>query len=428
MCRFRRTGEASLVIDAGTASLLSPLEIAAGLPLPAREKRRPLERSRLDPLTALQQIMLSALQRPPCVVSFSGGRDSSLVLAAAVDLARRHALPLPVPVTVRVLGDVQQEEHGWQETVIRHLGLSEWLRIDIDDELDCIGPVAQRILLRHGVLWPANAHFHVPQFEHAAGGTLLTGMGGDEIFSSSRWTDTRRALSGKERPRLRHGRQLAAIVAPRAVRARVYAARTQIELEWLRPLALSEIVDGLMEQAAAEPFGWRSRFEWLLGLRYLTLAQQSLAVIASDWDVEIRHPLLAPGFASALASLPRERRFADRSQALTELFGDLLPKGLATRTSKAVFAGTLWGETSRAFAAGWEGAGVDHDVVDVDALRRRWRAEETGEGPYSLLQSLWLQQHGGQASASTARSSSTDRGMASQERDRRSSQAGSALS
>ena len=79
--------------------VLSPLEIAAGVPLPEREPRTRLERTDLAPRAALDQAILSGLQRAPCVVSFSGGRDSSLVLAAAVDAARRHGLPLPVPVT-----------------------------------------------------------------------------------------------------------------------------------------------------------------------------------------------------------------------------------------------------------------------------------------------------------------------------------------
>ena len=278
------------------------------------------------------------------MVSFSGGRDSSLVLAAAVDAARRHGLPLPVPVTVRVAGDVQDEEHVWQETVVGYLGLDDWVRVSIDAELDCIGPVAQQSLLRHGVLWPANTHFHVPQLEHAAGGVVLTGIGGDEMLSSSRWTGLHRLSTGRGPLQLGHLRQLVALAAPSPLRRRAFARRRAIEIEWLRPKAERTILAGVVQQAAAEPFGWRSRFEWLLGLRYLKLAQRSLDTLASDWDASIQHPLLAPSFISSLASLPRARRFTSRSEALVQLFGDLLPTGLATRTSKAVFAGTLWGE------------------------------------------------------------------------------------
>jgi asparagine synthase (glutamine-hydrolysing) len=39
---------------------------------------------------ALEAVMVRALHRPPCVVSFSGGRDSSAVLALATHVARRE--------------------------------------------------------------------------------------------------------------------------------------------------------------------------------------------------------------------------------------------------------------------------------------------------------------------------------------------------
>jgi Asparagine synthase len=272
--------------------------------------------------------------------------------------------------------------------VVAHLGLDDWVRVSIDDELDCIGPVAQGILRRHGVLWPANTHFHVPQLERATGGAVLTGIGGDEMFSSSRWTGLRQLSAGRQRPQLSHLRQLAALLAPAPIRQRAYARRRQLEIEWLRHDAERRVLAAVAKQAAAEPFRWRTRLEWLLGLRYLQLAQQSMDILAGDWNTRIYHPLLAPGFVSSLASLPRDRRYSSRSEALTDLFGDLLPKGLATRTSKAVFTGTLWGQASRAFATQWDGQGVDTDLVDVDALRRRWSGGE--EGPYSLLQSLWL--------------------------------------
>jgi hypothetical protein len=35
------------------------------------------------------------------------------------------------------------EDH-WQERVISHMRLDDWLRIDHGGELDCVGPVAPR--------------------------------------------------------------------------------------------------------------------------------------------------------------------------------------------------------------------------------------------------------------------------------------------
>ena len=50
-----------------------------------------------DPRPTLERILLGALQRAPCVVAFSGGRDSSALLAEATRVARVHGLEDPVP-------------------------------------------------------------------------------------------------------------------------------------------------------------------------------------------------------------------------------------------------------------------------------------------------------------------------------------------
>jgi asparagine synthase (glutamine-hydrolysing) len=360
-------------------------------------------------------------------VSFSGGRDSSLVLALAVDSARREGLPLPVPVTVRPSGDSDAEEDEWQERVVGHLGLDVWVRVEIGEELDCVGLQAQRTLLRHGNLWPANVHFHIPQLERAAGGSVLTGVGGDEVFSSSGWARARLVLAGRTRPEPRDALRLAAALAPTAIRKRVAQARNELELDWLRPVAQREVIAGLAWEAAAEPLRWRQRFTWLVGLRYLEVGTRSLELLAGDWNVEMHHPLLDPVFVGTLVGLPRERRFDGRTEALTSLFGDLLPAGLESRISKAAFGETLWGSPSRAFVMDWDGSGVDPAIVDVDALRRRWQVDGT-PGPHTLLQSLWLEQERArQASASTPSSNSSVSGSDAHERGRRSSQAGKAL-
>jgi asparagine synthase (glutamine-hydrolysing) len=63
-----------------------------------------------DPVTELERVVVPALRRPPCLVSFSGGHDSSLVLAAAARAARRERLPAPIPVTWRVRDAPAAEE------------------------------------------------------------------------------------------------------------------------------------------------------------------------------------------------------------------------------------------------------------------------------------------------------------------------------
>jgi asparagine synthase (glutamine-hydrolysing) len=331
-------------------------------------------------------------------------------------------------VTVRPSGDADAEEDEWQERVVRHLGLDDWVRLEIGEELDCIGSRAQPMLLRHGNLWPANVHFHLPQLERAAGGSVLTGVGGDEVFSSSGWARARLVLAGSTRPEPRDALRLAAALAPAVVRRRVAQARNELELEWLQPVAQREVIGGLAREAAAEPLRWRQRFNWLLGLRYLEVGTRSLEMLAGDWNVEMHHPLLDPVFVGTLVGLPSERRFAGRTEALTSLFGDLLPAGLESRISKAAFGETLWGGPSRAFVMDWDGSGVDAAIVDVDALRRRWKADGT-PGPHTLLQSLWLDaERARQASAPSSPSiNSSVSGIDDHVRGRRSSQAGNAL-
>ena len=159
---------------------LMPLEIASGLVFGFTPHVSPPVPDGDDVPTAreaLECAILPALDRAPCLMSFSGGTASSAVLAVAVQLARREGLELPVAATNRIEGLVGPQEAARQEQVIIRLGLTDWIRFDFDDELDLVGPVAMRVLRRHGFLWPSHAHVSVPLIEWAAGGSLITGLG-----------------------------------------------------------------------------------------------------------------------------------------------------------------------------------------------------------------------------------------------------------
>lgn len=96
-----------------------------------------------SPRRALELVVLKALERPSCIIDFSGGRDSSLVLAVATHVARREGLPLPVPRTNRFPLEPASNEDEWQELVIRHLGLEDWEVCRLTGELDIIGERAR---------------------------------------------------------------------------------------------------------------------------------------------------------------------------------------------------------------------------------------------------------------------------------------------
>jgi asparagine synthetase B (glutamine-hydrolysing) len=236
---------------------LSPLEIASGLVLGDDPGVEPLPDPfpNLSPLGALEWAMLGALQRPPCLVGFSGGRDSSALLAVATSLARRDGYELPVPVTLRFPGDLEAEESGWQELVIAELGVSNWLRIETGDELGVLGQVARAALDRHGVLWPPNVHALVPLLEAAAGGSLVVGLGGDELFGG---LPSRRLT-----------------FLPTRLRRAVAKRGGPAELSWLSPQARSALGAALAAEHAGEPIRWRRRVEWLAARRQLSTQRTS---------------------------------------------------------------------------------------------------------------------------------------------------------
>jgi asparagine synthase (glutamine-hydrolysing) len=373
-----------------TAYRLSALETAAGVVLSRPRERVRAPEPAASPRAAFDRAILPALRRGPCLVSFSGGRDSSAVLAAATLLARREGLPLPIPATHRFPAAAAAGESEWQEQVVAHLGLTDWIRIDCGTELDCVGPVATAVLRRHGLLWPSNVHFHVPIIEAAAGGSVLTGIGGDEAFGPSAWGRAAEILSLRARPRPRDARRIAFALAPRRTKRRAIAGALPVRMEWLRPDARREVAERIAAEAAGEPVRWRPRYDWLATSPYLATGIGSLELLGADSGVRLVHPFHDRGFLAALGALPRRRRFSSRAEAMALLVGDALPPESLRRATKASFGEALWSEHSRAFVDGWDGAGVDGALVDSERLRAIWRAPLPDAGACTLLQSLRL--------------------------------------
>ncbi|HEX7254742.1 MAG TPA: asparagine synthase-related protein [Gaiellaceae bacterium] len=370
---------------------LSPLEVASGLVFGfAAPEELPQALEVGTPLEALERAILPALLRPPCLVSFSGGRDSSTILAAAVRLARREGLELPVPATNRFPVAEGSQETEWQEQVVIHLGLTDWVRFEFTDELDNVGPVAARVLLHHGLLWPFNAHFHAPLLDEAFGGSLLTGVGGDEALGIPRWARAAAVLSGRAQLRPRDILALGLAFSPPFVRRAVLSRRDPVLLPWLRPAAQREVWSQWVAGTAGQPVRWERRFAWWRGTRYLKVGMESLARLACDLRVEVHHPFVDACFSAAIAALPAEDRFLNRTQAMRSLFGDLLPEELLSRRTKSAFDEAFWSTHSRAFAAGWDGRGVDEELIDPVALKRLWDGPAPDARTFLLLQSLWL--------------------------------------
>jgi len=372
---------------------LTPLEIAAGEAIDegARPPRLPRP-SGATPREALENALLAPLTRPPCVVAFSGGRDSSALLALAAGVARREGLPLPVPVTLRWSQVPGTDESEWQETVIRHLGLPEWDRLEIDDDLDLVGPTATERLLRLGLTWPPTVHVLDPMIREAAGGSLVTGEGGDDLFGGRAYGPVVHSLLGHRRPGRREARYLALAIAPPAIRRALLSRRRRPRYPWLTPLARDLLARAWAARDATEPVGWSKYASWVsrVGRRVQTRRWTS-DLTAREHGCVIAEPLLDPGFVASIAEdAGHWAGYPDRTTAMRRLFGDLLPDELCSRPTKASFTNAFFNRHSRAFASTWSGDGVDLDLVIPDALRETWLGPHPHVAGFTLLQSAWL--------------------------------------
>lgn len=380
-----------------TDSPLTSLDIAAGMVLPRTRNghshtahRDPAIARPGTPRDALERAILPALLRPPCLVSFSGGRDSAAVLAVATSLARREGLPDPIPATNVFAPEQDADESSWQELLVDRLGLANWIRIEHTDELDLIGPYAQRVLGAHGLVWPANVHFHLPLLEAAGGGALLTGIGGDELYTATRRLRVGAVLYRAVRPRPRDALRLAFAFAPRRLRKSVIARRATLDAPWLRPSARRLVIDSLASEAAEEPRRLRERLVWWQQFRYLKVGTASLGLIARDTDTLILHPLLSPALWEAVAIAAGPHGFADRTEGVRRLFGDLLPPALVERKAKTSFDKVFWTDRARVFARRWDGSGVPVEWVDTRELARHWARSNPSVPSSFLLQAAWL--------------------------------------
>ena len=313
-------------VDNVRADLLSPLEIACGVVFGLDDVAvQAAEGPARTPLAALEEAVRPALARPPCVVSFSGGRDSAVVLAFATGLARREGLPLPIPATNRFPEAPESDEREWQELMIGYLKLDDWVRLSFEDELDCVGPVSTRLLKRHGILWPFNSYFHEPIIEASSGGSLLTGLGGDEVFSSSSWARAHAVLTGAVRPTPRDILRVGFALAPRAAKRAAVRQREPVTFPWLTPGARRAATAARASDVASEPLRWDARAGWWQRLRYASLAFRSFACNGCRQDVEVVHPLATVGFWRAVGQVGGARGFASKESALKALFSEQLP-------------------------------------------------------------------------------------------------------
>ncbi len=379
------------------APRLTPTELAYGVPI-GRTGELSRRATRLSPLQAFENELRSALMRPPCLVSFSGGRDSSGILALATHVARSEGLALPIPATLVFEGDAMAEESDWQNLVITHLGVKDWIRYKVPaGSLDAVGPVATSLLRRHGLIWPFNAHFHAPLILQAPGGSMITGFGGDEIGMSSATALAEQALSRTRRLRRSDVAVIGFALSPDVVRRIVFRrrhGRSLARLDYLTNAGRQAVVGSLARADAALPFGWsRLVRTYIARGRYFEIAQRGFELIGQASDTQIHHPFVAEGVLDAFAQEGGWAGLGSRAEIMRRLFGTVLPSEVLDRRSKASFTDPLWTEQALNYATEWSGAGIspiEAGLVDAEKLRSHWLSGHPDLLSTSMLQAAWL--------------------------------------
>jgi asparagine synthetase B (glutamine-hydrolysing) len=380
---------------AGAGLTLSPLELAIGTPLGAGPTRHEpdLGARRESPWEALVEAFAPVLAQPPVLLAFSGGRDSSLLLAAAVVCAQRHGLPATIPITYRNESAPGMQEDAWQRLAIERHSIQDWERIDGLDELDFLGPVARAALLRHGARYTPNAHFVVPLARRARGGTLVLGLGGDELLAGWRWSERADVLARRRRLGMSSLGTVLLGATPPAARRLLFARRIEsLDAPWLTERARRELPRAAAEQQD-QPIRWDRFLAWSVRRRRLIVTLETLASLAADEGARLSLPMLDNRFLGALAHAGGAHGWSGRTAAMSAIAAGQLAPETIERRSKAHFDEVYWGPESRAFARSWSGAVPAPELVDAERLRREWLGERPRSRAAMLLQATWLQEN-----------------------------------
>ncbi len=375
----------------------TPLEVACGVMLgpDAEAPSLPEPNPSTTPRQALEEAIRPLLERTPCLVTLSGGRDSSAVLAVAVHVARREGLPLPVPISVRFDQAPGTSEPEWQELVVRHLQLQDWEILEVGDELDLVGPRATRLLLRHGVRHPAHACLFALQLERARNGSLLTGLAGDTVFGSWRYWQLIDVLALRRRPTA-HDLLLAGYgLSPGPLR-RVAAHSRIPSRPWLTPTASAYLRGRVGDEAARAPRSFAAHLAVRQRARSLQASVATMQILARDEEAVAFDPLCDPSFVVSLAHAGGRTGLGSRTAIMRMLFGDLLPEELISRSDKARFPFAYFRAPTREFARSWSGEGLPTELVDAERLRATWLELLPNGYSATALQQAWLvSQRGG---------------------------------
>lgn len=375
-------------------------DVAAATSLASLVRQRPAPRG--SATAALERVLADHLAAGPCVVAFSGGRDSSGLLALAARTAAREGLPAPVAAT-QVFDDLDgadaADERGWQEVVLDHLTRAgtpvEHVRLPSASTFDLLGAATTDALRTHGLVWPALVHTGEPLWRLAAGGTVVTGQGGDEVVAAQRCGSLALLRRRRGAPhRVAAGVALALAPAGVRVAADGWRGRSLPRPPWLTPAGLDVLDAGARAAVAAQPLGFADALAAHRRDRGFALYLATESALAARHGARTAYPFFDPRFVDALAAEGAPFGFGNRTSAMVRLFDDVLPKAVLHRSSKGRFHAPAFGEGARTFARSWSGLGLDPALVDADALRADWLGPRPWAGTMLALHTAWLHDAG----------------------------------
>jgi asparagine synthase (glutamine-hydrolysing) len=165
------------------------------------------------------------------------------------------------------------------------------------------------------------------------------------------------------------------------------------QLTWLRPLGRAAFIDASAAVERSRPLSFASSVSMILRGRAQVLWTRNRKILARHADTVLSSPLLHPDFVRAVASDGGFFGRGGRTIVLRRLVPDLLPDEVLSRSGKARFNTCYMAGHTREFAEEWDGSGVDHDLVDAEALQRAWLAEWPSALTAPLLQQAWRASH-----------------------------------
>lgn len=378
------------VFSVGNPANLTSLDVACGMPLGWNSSPPPRpHRSSLDEFASL--LFSSSFGRGPCYMPFSGGSESSTWLAVATRYARSHGHDDPIPITLHYPGLASPEQLGLQEHVIAQLGLADWERVEPEEDLDLIGPIAGAAMRQTGPLWPPHAYVMAPLLEAARDGVFLLLTALEDFFTWWRWAPLVSVVARHRRPTARDAALLSTMLMPVALRVR--AARRQgtpPPMPWLRPAAEKRALALLRTRQAAVPLRCNHAMTAQSTHRCFTGAAGTFRALGEALGTTMDQPQCQPGVVESFAGACGWRGFADLRAILQQLAGDLLPADLLVERPAPDAIGVFFGARSREFASSWSGGGLDESIVDVDTLRQNWLSDRPDPRTACLLQYAWL--------------------------------------